>query len=105
MSPWKPLWTHPCPTYLTHLERPQVQLNCHHDDEIWQELVIVHVNYKVWVGISQSHLGVNPTKHHWQWVQGQNHSNLLGLVNAPKPTFVAPKLVHFSMIPKARATQ
>ena len=93
MSPWKPLWTHPCQTLLAHLERPPAQLNCHLDDEIQQELVIVNMNYKVWVGIDQSRLGVDSMKNHWQWVQGQNLPNPFGSVNAPKPTFATLKLV------------
>ena len=68
-----------------------IQLHCHPDDEPL-ELVMTHMIYRVQAGTSQSHLGDDPVKRHWQQGQGLSHPNPLGSMTAPRPAFDAPIL-------------
>ena len=87
--PWKNQWTHPCQAHPVHPVMPPIQPHCHHDGNDSLELVMTHINYRVWAKTSQSHLGDDPMKHHWQQGQGLNHLNPLGSVNTPRPAFAA----------------
>ena len=43
---------------------PPIQPHCHQDGEDPLELMMTHVNYRVWAGTGQSHLGDDPMKCH-----------------------------------------
>ena len=75
--PWKNQWIHPCQVHPVHPMMSPIQ-----------PLVMTHMNYRVWAGTSQSHLGDDPMKRHWQQGQGLNHPNPLGSVTTPGPSYL-----------------